>query len=150
MLTSKKRNWFICFAQRAAELSGNAYVFLSAFLIIVAWLVCGSLFGYSDTWQLVVNTITSIVTFLMVFLIQNAQNRDSKAMQLKLDELIRALDGAHTILLDLEKMSEDEVKALKGKYEEIARIARMRLRSGKSDTDIPPVILDEKEEAKKV
>jgi low affinity Fe/Cu permease len=143
------KGWFICFAQKAATWTGNAYAFLTAAAIVLIWMLTGPLFEYSDTWQLVINTGTTIVTFLMVFLIQNTQNRDSKAMQLKLDELIRAIDGAHTVLLDLEEMSEEDLENIREKYQDIAAIARKRLRSGKQDTDIPQIILDEKIELKK-
>ena len=91
---------------------------------ILVWLVTGPLFGFSDTWQLVINTGTTIVTFLMVFLIQNTQNRDTEAMQLKLDELIRATEGAHNALLDLEELEEEELDAFKKKYQAWRRLAR--------------------------
>jgi low affinity Fe/Cu permease len=93
-------------------------------LIIVVWAVTGPFFGFSDTWQLVINTSTTIVTFLMVFLIQNTQNRDSTAVQLKLDELIRAIEGAHNSLLDLEELEEQDLERLRAVYEELARRAR--------------------------
>src|SRR5437762_12930205 len=97
------------FARWAAHAAGHPFAFLAAVVIIVGWAVTGPLFGFSDTWQLVINTGTTIVTFLMVFLIQNTQNRDSAAVQLKLDELIRALEGAHNELLDLEDGTEEEL-----------------------------------------
>lgn len=139
----KKRNWFLHFAKTTSYWTGSPYVFLGATSIIIIWLVTGPLFGYSDTWQLVINTSTSVITFLMVFLIQNTQNRDSKAMQLKLDELIRATEGAHTVLLDLEELSDEELLKISQKYLDIAKLAREHLRSGKSDTEIPEIILDE-------
>lgn len=138
----KKRGFFTHMASRAASWSGSSYAFILAFSTILIWLVTGPLFGYSDTWQLVINTGTTIVTFLMVFLIQNAQNRDTKALQLKLDELIRATGGAHTVLLDLEELEEKELEAIACKYREIARVGREHLRAGKDDTDIPQVVLD--------
>ena len=138
-----KRNWFLHFAKKTSYWTGSPYVFLGATSIIIIWLITGPVFGYSDTWQLVINTSTSVITFLMVFLIQNTQNRDSKAMQLKLDELIRATEGAHTVLLDLEELSDEELLKISQKYLEIAKIARERLRKGKSDTSIPEIILDE-------
>ena len=98
------------------------------------WSITGPIFGFSDTWQLVINTGTTIVTFLMVFLIQNTQNRDSQAMQLKLDELIRAIDGAHNGLLDLEELTEDDLSRIKARYEALARKAREDLKQGLEDT----------------
>ncbi|HXE41890.1 MAG TPA: low affinity iron permease family protein, partial [Candidatus Baltobacteraceae bacterium] len=107
--------------------------------IIVAWLVSGPIFHFSDTWQLVINTATTIITFLMVFLIQNTQNRDSEAMQIKLDELIRATKNAHTVVLDIEELSEEELDRLKGCYQELAREALKKMRAGKSDLGTPDV-----------
>jgi low affinity Fe/Cu permease len=107
----------------------------------VVWGVTGPLFGFSDTWQLVINTGTTIVTFLMVFLIQNTQNRDSAAVQLKLDELIRATSGAHNALLDLEELTEADLARLRERYEDLARRARADLQHGLQDTDardLPP------------
>jgi low affinity Fe/Cu permease len=138
-----KKGLFVCFAQKASRWAGSSHIFFLAFLIILAWALTGPMFHYSDTWQLVINTGTTIITFLMVFLIQNTQNRDSKAMQLKLDELIRATEGAHTALLDLEELNERELEAFSEKYFEIAQIARERLRNGQNDTDIPDIIMDE-------
>jgi low affinity Fe/Cu permease len=140
--SKNKKGLFVCFAEKAAHWSGHPATFIGAVSAVVLWGVSGPLFGFSDTWQLVINTSTTIITFLMVFLIQNTQNRDSKAVQLKLDELIRATEGAHTVLLDLEELSEAELDKIREKYEEIANEARRRLRAGKSDTDIPEVILD--------
>jgi low affinity Fe/Cu permease len=108
-------------------------------MVIAAWLVSGPLFGYSDTWQLVINTGTTIITFLMVFLIQNTQNRDTEALQIKLDELVRATEGAHNALLDLEELEEQELDRIRDNYVVLARRARAGLREGTSDTDRPPV-----------
>jgi low affinity Fe/Cu permease len=108
-------------------------------LVILGWALLGPLFGFSDTWQLVINTGTTIVTFLMVFLIQNTQNRDSEAMQLKLDELIRALEGAHNALLDLEELTEPELDRIRAPYAALAHRARADLRRGGTDTDQPEV-----------
>jgi low affinity Fe/Cu permease len=102
--------------------------------VIVVWIVTGPLFHYSDTWQLVINTGTTIVTFLMVFLIQNTQNRDSEALQVKLDEIIRAMDGAHNALLDLEELEEHELDGIRLRYSKLAKKAREELRQGISDT----------------
>ena len=98
--------------------------------------ILGPLFGFSDTWQLVINTGTTIVTFLMVFLIQNTQNRDTAAIQIKLDELIRAMEGAHNALLDLEELEDHELDRLRDDYEALAAKAREDLKQGKSDTEI--------------
>ncbi|HEY1097202.1 MAG TPA: low affinity iron permease family protein [Alphaproteobacteria bacterium] len=137
------RNFFMLFANKASDWTGSPQAFITAVSIIVIWAVSGPLFGYSDTWQLVINTGTTIVTFLMVFLIQNTQNRDSKALQLKLDELIRVTPGAHVRLLDMEELSDKDLKHLRDKYEKIAREARKRIKEGDSDTDIPDVVLED-------
>jgi len=105
--------------------------------VIAVWIVTGPLFAFSDTWQLVINTGTTIVTFLMVFLIQNTQNRDTEAIQLKLDELIRATHGAHNALLDLVELEEDSLDAFKRKYLALAEQARQQLVKGQLDTDTP-------------
>jgi low affinity Fe/Cu permease len=133
----KSTNRYSQFAKAAARLSGRPRVFTLAVVLILVWLVTGPLFGFSDTWQLVINTSTTIVTFLMVFLIQNTQNRDTEAIQVKLDELIRATRGAHTALLDLEELEEEELDAFRVKYEALASQARERLKRGGTDTDIP-------------
>ncbi|MGE0348338.1 low affinity iron permease family protein [Hydrogenophaga sp.] len=112
-------------------------MFTLAVALILVWLVTGPLFGFSDTWQLVINTGTTIITFLMVFLIQNTQNRDTQAIQLKLDELIRATQGAHNALLDLEELEEEELDAFRVKYEALATEARALLQRGEKDTDSP-------------
>jgi low affinity Fe/Cu permease len=134
---------FSRFAKRTARESGHPAAFGLAALVIVAWIVTGPIFGFSDTWQLVINTGTTIVTFLMVFLIQNTQNRDSEAMQLKLDEIIRALEGAHNALLDIEELEEVELDRIRNRYVELARLARERRRRGESDIDTPDVSDDE-------
>ncbi len=121
-------------ARYIAHLSGQASAFVLACSTILAWVITGPLFSFSDTWQLVINTGTTIVTFLMVFLIQNTQNRDGEAIQIKLDELIRAQKGAHNALLDLEELTEDQLHHIKDKYETLARIARRDLVQGKKDT----------------
>jgi low affinity Fe/Cu permease len=113
--------------------------FAAAALLIVLWIVSGPVFGFSNTWQLVINTATTIVTFLMVFVIQNTQNRDGEAIQIKLDELIRTTHGAHTLLLDLEELSADELETFKEKYEELAEEARTELRRGRPDTGTPKI-----------
>jgi low affinity Fe/Cu permease len=108
-----------------------------AFGVILIWILTLPLFGFSDTWQLVINTGTTIVTFLMVFLIQNTQNRDTEAIQLKLDELIRATQGAHNALLDLEELEEENLDVFKRKYQALAQLARQQLVQGQLDTDTP-------------
>jgi low affinity Fe/Cu permease len=110
-----------------------------AVIVILAWAVTGPIFGFSNTWQLVINTATTIVTFLMVFLIQNTQYRDSEALHIKLDELIRSSRGAHTALLNLEELEDEEIDRLRERYEKIAERARADLRSGIRDTGAPEV-----------
>ncbi|MGB8273885.1 MAG: low affinity iron permease family protein [Alphaproteobacteria bacterium] len=129
-------------AKWTAHAAGRPRVFAAACGIVAGWAVLGPLFEYSDSWQLVINTGTTIVTFLMVFLIQNTQNRDGEAVQIKLDELIRAIEGAHNALLDLEELSERELNAIKRRYADLAERARSDLRVGKVDTDKPEVALD--------
>jgi low affinity Fe/Cu permease len=124
-------------AKWAARVTGRPTAFLLAAGVIVGWLVTGPIFQFSDTWQLVINTGTTIVTFLMVFLIQNSQNRDSAALQLKLDELIRSSHGAHNALLDLEELSLEQLEDLRQKYEALAASAREQLRRGERDDDAP-------------
>jgi low affinity Fe/Cu permease len=133
----KHKAWYTKFAKVTARLSGRPATFAWAALLIVAWLISGPLFDFSDTWQLVINTTTTIVTFLMVFLIQNTQNRDTEAIQVKLDEFIRATQGAHNALLDLEELEEHELERIRGGYTRLAQQARAHLRSGQSDTDAP-------------
>jgi len=129
--------WYSRLAKDAAHFCGRPRVFVLAVGVIAVWILTGPIFGFSDTWQLVINTGTTIVTFLMVFLIQNTQNRDTEAIQLKLDELIRATKGAHNALLDLEELEEDSLEAFRKKYETLARVAREELRRGGRDTGTP-------------
>jgi low affinity Fe/Cu permease len=133
----KSRSWFTRFTKATARAAGRPLAFCLAITIVLAWLVSGPLFGFSDTWQLVINTGTTIVTFLMVFLIQSTQNRDAEAVQLKLDELIRATSGAHVALLDLEELDEEELDKMRAEYEDLAERAREALRKGKTDTNVP-------------
>jgi low affinity Fe/Cu permease len=128
---------FANFARGLSTLSGRPVAFAAALGAVLAWLASGPFFGYSDTWQLVINTSTTIVTFLMVFVIQNTQNRDTAAIQIKLDELIRATQGAHNALLDLEHLEEAQLASYLRRYEELAAAARARLRTGRLDTDSP-------------
>jgi low affinity Fe/Cu permease len=131
------RNWYSRFAKAASHFCGRPRVFALAVAIILAWVATGPLFDYSDTWQLVINTSTTIITFLMVFLIQNTQNRDTEAIQVKLDELIRATQGAHNALLDLEELEEESLDAFRRKYQTLARTARTALEGGVDDTGTP-------------
>ena len=126
-------------ARKMAVLAGRPATFLAAVAAIVLWAVSGPLFGFSDTWQLVVNTATTIVTFLMVFLIQNTQNRDTEAIQLKLDELIRATQGAHNALLHLEEMDDEQIERYQRSYRKLAAAARAKLERGELDTDSPEI-----------
>ena len=117
------RDAFGTFARATSRILGSAWAFVCALAIIVVWAMTGPTFHYSDTWQLIINTGTTIVTFLMVFLIQNTQNRDAKAVHLKLDELIRALGPARNNLVDLEKLSDDELKTLEQEFERLRKKA---------------------------
>lgn len=131
-----KKSWFSRFAKRASYYAGVPGSFILAVLIILIWAITGPLFEFNDTWQLVINTSTTIVTFLMVFLIQNAQNRDSAAVQLKLDELIRVSEKAHNSLIDLEELEGHELEKIREKFEIIAAAARAESRSsGDFDVD---------------
>src|SRR3990167_511906 len=130
---------FGAFARWVATATGRPVAFILAALVILVWLVTGPIFHFSDTWQLVINTGTTIITLLMVFLIQNTQNRDSVAVQVKLDELIRSDGDAHNALMDLEELTEEELKAIKDRYERLARDAHKRLKKGQSDTGSPKV-----------
>jgi low affinity Fe/Cu permease len=124
-------------AKRVAHWCGRPGTFLLALGVIAVWIVTGPIFGFSDTWQLVINTGTTIITFLMVFLIQNTQNRDTAAIQLKLDELIRVTQGAHNALLDLEELDEGMLDHFRARYSALACDARDRLAKGLTDTDVP-------------
>lgn len=124
-----KKGVFTRFAEGTAWATGHPAAFLLAFGTIIVWAVTGPIFKFSDTWQLVINTGTTIITFLMVFLIQNTQNRDVMAMHLKLDELIRSSKPANTALLDMEELSEAELSKIRGEYEDLAEEARKDLRS---------------------
>jgi low affinity Fe/Cu permease len=133
----RNASWYSKFAKAAAHFCGRPRVFTIAVGIIVVWIVTGPIFRFSDTWQLVINTGTTIITFLMVFLIQNTQNRDTEAIQVKLDELIRATQGAHNVLLDLEELEEETLDAFRIKYQKLASAARVELGRGVTDTGTP-------------
>ena len=131
--------WYRSFSRWAARRTGKSATFVLACSVVLLWLITGPLFGFSDTWQLAINTATTIITFLMVFLIQNTQNRDAEAVQIKLDELIRATRGAHNALLDLEEQTDRQLDGLRERYETLARIAQEQQRAGEDDTDNPEV-----------
>ena len=134
----RRKSWFTRFAKKAAQLSGRPVTFAAAAGIILLWALSGPLFGFSDTWQLVINTGTTVVTFLMVFLIQNTQNRDTAAIQVKLDELIRVTQG-HNALMDLEELEEEDLEAFRSKYQKMAAAARRKIDRGGLDIDSPEV-----------
>jgi len=121
-----------------ARAAGRPGAFFLAIISIIAWAAFGPILHFSDTWQLVINTATTIVTFLMVFVIQNTQHRDSEALQLKLDELIRVTKGCHNAVLDIEELSEDELDRMKKEYEKLAHKALAEIRSRRSDCATPP------------
>ena len=134
---AKPRSWYSRMAKATSRFSGRPAVFALALGMIAVWVVTGPLFHFSDTWQLVINTTTTIITFLMVFLIQSTQNRDTAAIQIKLDELIRATKGAHNALLDLEELEEFQLEAFRSRYEALAGAARVNVGGGQLDTDSP-------------
>lgn len=130
-------NLYTQIAKSISRITGRPSTFSLAVLVIVIWLVSGPIFAFSDTWQLVINTGTTIITFLMVFLIQNTQNRDTAAIQLKLDELVRAHQGAHNAILDLEELDDQMIDAFRARYRRLATEAREKLARGELDTDTP-------------
>jgi low affinity Fe/Cu permease len=127
---------FRVFAKWAAWATGHPVAFVLAVTIVVVWGLTGPMFDFNETWQLVINTGTTIITFLMIFLIQNTQNRDTAAIQIKLDELIRAMEGAHNALLDLEELEDEDIDRLRTDYCRLAADARKMLDEGKSDTEV--------------
>jgi len=122
------------FAHRAAEALGTPWAFIGALTIIIAWILSGPIFGFSDTWQLIINTGTTIMTFLMVFLIQNTQNRDARVIHLKLDELIHAIKKARNTLIDLEDLSDDELRKLQKEFQELRQRDEGRLDQNSEET----------------
>jgi low affinity Fe/Cu permease len=133
------RSWFTRVAKATAHFAGRPATFAIVSAVVLAWAVSGPYFGYSDSWQLTINTGTTIVTFLMVFLIQATQNRDAEAIQIKLDEIIRALEGAHNALLDLEELEEDDLIKMRANYLRLADEARKALTKGQADTGSPEI-----------
>lgn len=148
-LCMKKHNIFATAAKKTADWTGRPAAFIIALSVVVVWGVTGPIFGYSDTWQLVINTGTTIVTFLMVFLIQNAQNRDTHALQIKLDELIRVTEGAHTALLDLEELDDLEICKVRMRYQLLAAESRKRIEAGDADTYVPELPAAEEKKLEK-
>src|SRR4051794_2960398 len=136
MRPTKSNSLFTRFAKWTAKATGRPAAFCTAAAVVIVWGATGPLFKFSDTWQLVINTGTTIVTFLMVFLIQNTQNRDTEALQVKLDELLRVTKGAHVALLDLEELDDKELDRIRTDYEKLASKARDRLKRGESDTSV--------------
>ncbi len=125
-------------AQNTAKAAGSSSAFLAICLITLVWMVTGPLFHWSDTWQLVINTVTNIVSMLMVFLIQNTQNRDSSALQLKVDELLRAVRGAQNTFINLEALNQEDLEGVKRKYAELAEAARTQSDVTLPDTSVSP------------
>jgi low affinity Fe/Cu permease len=128
--------FFRKFSSVTSDVVGSSWAFILAVLVIVLWAVTGPAFGYSDTWQLVINTGTTIITFLMVFLIQNTQNRDAKAIHLKLDELLRAVEGARTSMANLENMPDDELKRLQEEFRQICETRGFGARAVEAIEDV--------------
>jgi low affinity Fe/Cu permease len=122
------------FSAKVTAWSGSSFAFGLAVLAIVVWLVTGPIFGYSNTWQLVINTATTIVTFLMVFLVQRSQNKESRAIQLKLNELVAAIDGASNRLIDIEDLDEDELESMHRYYAKLVALARKDAKLTQSHT----------------
>jgi low affinity Fe/Cu permease len=136
--SAKVANAFHLFAKKTAEVMGTPAVFFASVVLIVLWLVAGPIYHFSDTWQLVINTATTIVTFLMVFLIQNTQNRDSRTLHLKLDELIKTAHGANNSLLDLDKLSDTQLQQLEQQYKRLCDEGRSRRHKAKKNIDREP------------
>jgi low affinity Fe/Cu permease len=136
-LSRKNASVFTRFARWTSHAAGTPLAFVTAVCVVLVWAVTGPLFGFSDTWQLVINTGTTIVTFLMVFAIQASQNRDSEAIQVKLDELIRSISGAQNNLLDLEELEESEIERLRKKYRDLASEARESAGTGSGSPPAP-------------
>ena len=134
-----RATFFTRMAKATSRIAGRPAAFAAVVILVIAWALSGPLFDYSDTWQLAINTFTTIVTFLMVFLIQATQNRDAEAIQIKLDEIIRSQAGAHNALLDSEELEEEDLLELRANYLAIAEKAREAVKRGHQDTDVPEV-----------
>jgi low affinity Fe/Cu permease len=139
MTSAKSSSWFTRFTKRTAQFTGQPLTFSLAVLVIATWAISGPVFGFSDTWQLVINTGTTIITFLMVFLIQSTQNRDAEAVHIKLDELLRVTPGAHNVLLDLEELEEAQLDKLRALYEKLAEKARQGKEGGRTAQGVPEI-----------
>jgi low affinity Fe/Cu permease len=139
MTPAKSNSWFTRFAKATAHATGQPASFAVAAAVVLVWAISGPLFHFSDTWQLVINTGTTIVTFLMVFLIQSTQNRDAEAVQIKLDELLRISPGAHNVLLNLEELEEHELERIRAVYVKLALEARQGVKGGRSDEGVPEI-----------
>ncbi len=140
------KEFFRKFSQKTSELVGSPGAFFTSVLLLVIWAVLGPIFHYSDTWQLVINTITTVITFLIVFLIQNTQNRDAKALHLKLDELIRSIKGARNSMVDLEELSDEELEHLQ---EQFKRISEQHAKISGRVEEVVEEIKDKKASARK-
>ena len=141
---ANQRLWFANFAQWVSHVTGRPVTFLVALASILVWALVGPVFGYSDTWQLVINTATTIITFLMVFVIQNTQNRDTAAMHIKIDELIRVTQKARNVLLDLEELDDKTLEALRADYEKLARRAKSQTQAPLRAEEVPARPADSK------
>ncbi len=119
--------WYGHFTKNFAKITGKSITFILAIALIFTWIISGPFFNFSDTWQLVINTATTIITFIMVFIIQNTQNRDTEAIQIKLDELIRVTKKAHKTLMDIEELEDEQIDALRAKYTELAKSTRQKI-----------------------
>jgi low affinity Fe/Cu permease len=140
-----RSSWFTRFANGASRATGRPGTFVLALIVVLTWAITGPIFKFSDTWQLVINTGTTIITFLMVFLIQNTQNRDAEAMHDKMDELIRAAKGAHNALLDLEELDDKTLDTIRARYRKLAAKAREDIKAGKLDVGCDDVDADDSE-----
>jgi low affinity Fe/Cu permease len=139
MIAQACRATFSHVARQTARVAGHPAALALAIACVIVWALLGPQFDYSDTWQLVINTGTTIITFLMVFLIQNSQNRDTDAIHIKLNEIIRALEGAHNAVVALEDLEEEELCLLRDKYAALAEHARVRVKQGRLDTGVPEI-----------
>jgi low affinity Fe/Cu permease len=139
MTPAKSSSWFTRMAKTTARATGQPVTFALAVFVVVAWAISGPLFDWSDTWQLVINTGTTIITFLMVFLIQSTQNRDTEAVHVKLDELLRISPGAHNMLMNLEELEEAELARIRAVYVLLAEKARQGIDDGRSDEGVPDI-----------